>query len=113
MSLNNGKYFLQNLSQGCLKKQFQVLVKEPSWPALISYELQSCPEPSQGESKDGHEERGCRCILFALEKGDNRAVFINVLFSVMIHDFAYCRDSQSGAWGAPGLAGGAPQENEE
>lgn len=42
---------------------------------------------------------------------DNRAVFINVLFSAMIHYFAYCRSSQSGAWGPPGLAGGAPQEN--
>lgn len=97
-----------------LKKLFQVPLKEPeSWPARINYELQSCPELSQGESKDEDEEWGCRCILFAQENGDNRAVFINVLFSVMIHDFAYCRGSQSRAWGPPGFAGGSPQENEE
>lgn len=90
------------------------MAKEPeSWPAFINYKLQSCPEPSQGGSKDEDEEWGCRCILFAVENGANRAVFINFLFSVMIHDFTYCGGSQSGAQGPPGLPGGAPQENEE
>lgn len=111
MSLNSGPAIL---SQGCLKTLFQVLVKGPeSWPALINQKLQSCPESSQGQSKDKHERRDCGCILFALENWDNRAVFIRFLFSVMIHDFADCRRFKSGAWGPRGLAGGAPQEDEQ
>lgn len=50
-------------------------------------------------------------VIARMKSVDNRAVFIFVLFSVMIHYFAYCRSSQSGAWGPPELAGGAPQEN--
>lgn len=46
-----------------------------------------------------------------MQSVDNRAVFIYVLFSVIIHYLAYCRSSQSGDCGPPELAGGAPQEN--
>lgn len=84
-----------------------------SWPVLINYKLQSCPEPSQGEREDGDEDCGCECILFAQENWDNRPVFIKVLFSVMIHGFTDCRSFKNRAWGPPGLPGGAPQENEE
>lgn len=90
--------FPATISQGCLKKQFQVVVKwpnRPSWPALINSKLQSCPEPSQGEGKDEDEKWGCGWILFVLENWDNGAVFINVLFSVMIHDFTDCRGFKS------------------
>lgn len=61
-----------------------------SWPLLINYKSLSCSEASQGESKEEDEKKklGPRgCILFAPENWDNRTVFINVLFPVMIHDF--------------------------
>lgn len=84
MSLNGGGYFRQLLPR-LSQKTISVLVKKAeSWPAFINYKLQSCPGPSQGESKDEDEESGCRCILFAIGNGDIRAVFIHVLFSACL-----------------------------
>lgn len=87
-----GNFSCYSLSRLSLKKK-NTASRERASKLASTYKLYkkvvyTLTKSSQGEIKD--EVWGCRCILFAQENEDNRAVFISFLFSVMIHDFAYC-----------------------
>lgn len=90
VSLNSVEYILTSLA-------FHALVTAGLWLLIIDYKF----------VLNLHSVRA----RMRLRSADNKPEFVNVLFSVMIHYFSYCRGSHSGAWGPSGLAGGTPWEN--